>query len=67
MPNTDAEKRAIKKYREEKQGRVEIAFKKEYKESLIKHATAHGEKLNEFIRRAIAETMARDNESPAQE
>ena len=66
MALTDAQQRANKKYRgkfEYLQARVTA----EEKDAVIEHVTACGESINNFLRRAIAETMERDNSLKKQE
>ena len=61
MGTTDAQKRATKKYLDEKLDRITVRVPKGEREGIHDHAKAQGESLNEFIRRAIRETMERDN------
>lgn len=46
--------------------RINLTVPKGDKEKLQAHAQAQGESVNGFIKRAIAETMARDNEGCGQ-
>lgn len=62
MPRTEAMDRAIRKYEAEKVERVVFRVPKGEKEKLQQHAKAHGESLNAFICRAIAEAVERDTE-----
>ena len=61
MALSDAQQRANKKYRgkfEYLQARVPA----EEKEAICNHVEARGESLNNFMRRAFAETIERDKE-----
>ncbi len=44
------------------QDELKIRIRKGHKVELQEHAAAHGETLNKFVNRAIAETVERDNE-----
>lgn len=60
MAQTAAQIKASKKYHEKfdlLQARVPVGEKK----LIAEHAASHGESLNGFVRRAICETMERDN------
>lgn len=46
--------------------RIPLSVKKEYYEVIQAHAEGRGESVNGFIKRAIAETMARDNAATEQ-
>lgn len=61
MPTSDALKRAIKKYDQEKIDRIPMRVPKGKKEVIQEHAAAHGESINAFLNRAVDETMERDN------
>lgn len=61
MARTESEDRAIKKYLQ-KFDTVQFRVPKGGKDSIFLHAEKMGESLNQFLRRAVAETMARDNE-----
>ncbi|NCE63753.1 DUF1778 domain-containing protein [Pseudoflavonifractor sp. 524-17] len=64
MPGkTPAQKRAQKNYIE-KFARLEIRITKEERDGVQTHAAAQGESVNNFIKRAIRETMERDKEKP---
>lgn len=60
MALTDAQQRANKKYRE-KFEYLQVRVAAEEKDAVIKHVTARHESINNFLRRAITETIARDN------
>ena len=62
MSPTEAQIRARKKYRE-KQEYLQTRVSPEEKLAIAEHVNAINESLSEFIRRAIAETMARDKAS----
>ena len=61
MAASDAQKRATKKYLDEKLDRITVRVPKGERDEIHEHAKAKGESVNEFIRRAIKETMERDN------
>ena len=61
MPTSDALKRAIKKYDQEKIDRIPMRVPKGKKEIIQDHAAAHGESVNAFLNRAVDETIQRDN------
>lgn len=64
MAQTEAQLRAAKKYRK-KFEYLQARVSEEEKEAISNHATATGESLNAFIRRAISEAMERDlNHNP---
>lgn len=57
---TEAQKRAIKKYDEEKIDRIPLRVPKGKKETIQAHAESQNESVNAFLNRAIDETIARD-------
>lgn len=59
MANSEAQIRALKKYRE-KFEYLQSRMPADEKEAIIQHAATMGESLNAFMRRAFAETMERD-------
>lgn len=65
MPEkTPAQKKAQKNYME-KFARLEIRATKEERVAIQAHAAAQGESVNAFIKRAIQETIARDQQKGA--
>lgn len=60
MATSEAQLKANKKY-QHKFDKVQIRVSHEEKAAIDKHAEATGESTNAFVRRAIAETIARDN------
>lgn len=60
MSPTEAQIRARRKYRE-KQEYLQARVSPEEKATIVAHTEATKESLSDFIRRAIAETIARDN------
>ena len=63
MPEkTEAQKRAQKAYMD-KHALITIRMKPEEKEAVSAHASAQGESVNSFVKRAIMETMERDNKT----
>lgn len=59
MSTSEAQLRASKKYNQ-KFEKLQIRVSPEEKESADRHAELMGESTNAFVRRAIAETIARD-------
>lgn len=60
MAISDAQKKAVRKYKEAHYDRQEVSMPKGKKEKVKAHAERQGESVNSFINRAIDETMARD-------
>ena len=60
MPAAEEKKKATKKYIENNLERLTIRVKKGNKEIIKAHADAQKESINEFVARAIQETMERD-------
>ncbi len=58
-PKTEKQKQSQKAYIESI-SRVEITMKKDKKKRLQDHADSMGESVNQFVNRAIDETMERD-------
>lgn len=58
---TAAQARASRKYLTETVEDIRIRVPKGQKADIKAHATERGESLNSFVRRAIDETMERDN------
>lgn len=68
MPNddkktryTEAQKKAIDKYRSEKVERIQVLVPKGEKDKIREHAAERSESVNGFLNRAINETIERDN------
>ena len=62
MPiKSDAQRRAVAKYKSANYDRILLRVEKGEKELIKAHADAHGESLNGFINRAIGETIERDS------
>lgn len=61
MAQTEAQLRASKKYHE-KFDKLQIRVTPEEKTASEDHAKSMGESLNAFVRRAISETIERDNQ-----
>ena len=61
MATSDALKKAIKKYEQEKVDRIMLRVPKGKKEIIHEHATRNGESLNAFLNRAIDTTMLQDD------
>ncbi len=59
MAKSDAQIKADKKYRA-KQEFLQARVSPEEKETIVTHVQKTGESLNNFMRRAFAETMERD-------
>lgn len=62
MAYSAAAYKAAKKYREQNIKRVPLDMQISDYEIMQSYAAARGESVNGFIKRAIAETMARDKE-----
>lgn len=62
MAGSEALKRAIKKYNQEKIDRISLRVSKGKKEIVQMHAAGRGESMNSFLNRAIDEAMERDNQ-----
>jgi uncharacterized protein (DUF1778 family) len=60
MSSSEAMKRAIKKYDQEKVERIHMRVPMGKKEVIQAHAASHGESLNAFLNRAVDEAMQRD-------
>ena len=61
MKQTEAQKRATKKYHDSLD-RINLRIPKGDKQLISDHAASQGESITIFIRRAIAETIERDNQ-----
>jgi len=59
---SEALKRAIKKYDQEKVDRIPMRVPKGQKEIIQAHAAKRGESINAFLNRAVNETMDRDSQ-----
>lgn len=64
-PMTSAQKKAIHKYLA-KFVEMKIRVSPEYHEEIKQHAECMGESATAFMKRAVAETMARDKESKSE-
>lgn len=62
MASSEALKRAVKKYNQEKIDRIPMRVPKGKKESIQEHAAKRGESVNAFLNRAVDETIERDSE-----
>ena len=60
MMTSDAQKRATRKYIEEKLDEFKVRLPKGEKERIRAHASQCGESMNEFFARAVNETIQRD-------
>lgn len=67
MAYTEANKKATIKYAREKLKRIPLDVQKEKYDIIKNHAEQHGESVNGFIKRAIEETMIRDQEPASKE
>lgn len=64
MPETKISKKqqaCVNRYISKSYDRINLTVPKGQKEKLSAHAEARGESLNGFIKRAIEETLKRDN------
>ena len=62
MASSEALKRAVKKYNQEKVDRIPMRVPKGKKEIIQAHAAKRGESINAFLNRAVDETMERDSQ-----
>ena len=60
MAITKAQQKATAKYVKNNYDRLEMKTPKGQKAAIIAHAEARGESLNQFLNRAVNETMERD-------
>lgn len=60
MAVSKAQKRATQKYIKNNYDRLELRIPKGERESIKQHAEKMGESLNQFLIRAVQETMRRD-------
>lgn len=60
MASSEAMKRAVKKYDQEKIDRIAMRVPKGKREVIQAHALEQGESVNSFLNRAVDETMERD-------
>lgn len=67
MAITDKRKESMYKYAKENLKRIPLDMQKSTYEEIKAHAEARSESVNGFIKRAISETMERDNTAPAAE
>ena len=61
MPATKAQQKAVNKYMSANYDRINLTTPKGKRKLIQEHAKSHGESANEFINRAIKETMERDD------
>lgn len=64
---TDAQKRAIKKYKKEKYAQINLTMLPIKKEKIKQHAKNRNETVNGFIMRAVENQMETDNRTTATE
>ena len=62
MPYTEAGYKAAKKYREQNIKRIPLDIQKSDYDTIKAHAESCGETVNGFIKRALRETMQRDDQ-----
>lgn len=58
---SDANRRAVAKYKKENYDQIQLRVPKGDKDRLKEHAESQGESLNAFLNRAANETIERDN------
>lgn len=61
MPLTESQKKANTKYREKSIKRIPLDVQKEKYEEIKAAATAAGESVNGYIKKAVDQRMERDN------
>ena len=62
MPVSNAQKKATQKYNKNHYDSIHLRVLKGEKENIVAHANKHDGSLNKFLKRAVDETMERDNE-----
>ena len=62
MAATEAQKRAIAKWKKEKTDEIRFRVPKGKKALIKEHADRRGESVNAFVSRAVDEAMARESE-----
>ena len=62
MASSEAAKRTVKKYDQEKIDRIAMRVPKGKREVIQAHAQEQGESINAFLNRAVDETIERDQE-----
>ena len=62
MASSEAAKRAVKKYDQEKIDRIAMRVPKGKREVIQAHAQEQGESINAFLNRSVDETIERDQE-----
>ena len=62
MASSEAAKRAVKKYDQEKIDRIAMRVPKGKREVIQAHAQEQGESINAFLNRAVDESIERDQE-----
>lgn len=62
MPASKAQQKAVSKYMKQNYDEIKVRVKKGHKAEIKSHADSIGESVNNFIGRAIDETMERDNQ-----
>ena len=62
MASSEAAKRAVKKYDQERIDRIAMRVPKGKREVIQAHAQEQGESINAFLNRAVDETIERDHE-----
>ena len=65
MPASKAQQKAVTKYMKAKYDEIKVRVEKGQRDTIQAHAADHGESVNGFIGRAIAETMERDGGAAA--
>lgn len=63
MATSEAAKRAVKKYDQEKIDRIAMRVPKGKREAIQAHAQEQGESVNAFLNRAVDETIERDRKN----
>ena len=63
MPVTEAQARATAKYQGKTYDQVKFLVPKGSREEIQNHAASQNETMGQFLRRAVEETMARDDKT----
>ncbi len=63
MPASKAQQKAVAKYMKNNYDELKIRVPKGEKDKIKSHAESKGESVNGFVKRAIDETIERDNKN----
>ncbi|MCD8090044.1 MAG: hypothetical protein LUD81_05380 [Clostridiales bacterium] len=66
MAVSKAQQKAVSKYMKNNYDEIKVRVEKGKRNIIKAHADSKGESVNGFIKRAISETMERDNNKPTE-